>query len=132
MSENKRFAILVYGSGEGVAQLPEAERQAHMQQWDNWVSRLQADNIFAGGSPLLPVAKTISGRAIKVTDGFFVPQKEHVIGGYILIKAASLDEAVEIAKAYSDKKSARFVNGVLDRIQKELDRPSRTPESDNG
>ena len=38
----------------------------------------------------------------------------------------SINEAVEIAKAYSGKESGRFVNGVLDRIQKELDRPSRT------
>ena len=37
----------------------------------------------------------------------------------------SINEAVEIAKAYSGKDSGRFVNGVLDRIQKELDRPSR-------
>ncbi len=44
----------------------------------------------------------------------------------------SINEAIEIAKAYSDKKSARFVNGVLDRIQKELDRPSRSPNTDNG
>jgi len=38
----------------------------------------------------------------------------------------SINEAVEIAKAYSGKKSGRFVNGVLDRIQKELDRPARS------
>lgn len=38
----------------------------------------------------------------------------------------SINEAVEIAKAYSGKGSGRFVNGVLDRIQKELDRPSRS------
>jgi N utilization substance protein B len=38
----------------------------------------------------------------------------------------SINEAVEIAKAYSGKESGRFVNGVLDRIQKEIDRPSRT------
>ncbi len=38
----------------------------------------------------------------------------------------SINEAVEIAKAYISKESGRFVNGVLDRIQKELDRPSRT------
>lgn len=38
----------------------------------------------------------------------------------------SINEAVEIAKAYSGKDSGRFVNGVLDRIQKELDRPSRS------
>lgn len=38
----------------------------------------------------------------------------------------SINEAIEIAKAYSGQKSARFVNGVLDRIQKELDRPARS------
>lgn len=38
----------------------------------------------------------------------------------------SINEAVEIAKAYSGKDSGRFVNGVLDRIQKELKRPSRS------
>ena len=38
----------------------------------------------------------------------------------------SINEAVEIAKAYSGKASGRFVNGVLDRIQKELDRPARS------
>jgi transcription antitermination protein NusB len=40
----------------------------------------------------------------------------------------SINEAVEIAKAYSGRKSGRFVNGVLDRIQKELGRPSRIVE----
>jgi len=44
----------------------------------------------------------------------------------------SINEAIEIAKAYSGQKSARFVNGVLDRIQKELDRPARSPDTDNG
>ena len=38
----------------------------------------------------------------------------------------SINEAVEIAKAYSSKGSGRFVNGVLDRIQKEIDRPGRS------
>lgn len=44
----------------------------------------------------------------------------------------SINEAIEIAKAYSGQKSARFVNGVLDRIQKELSRPSRTRNTGNG
>ena len=38
----------------------------------------------------------------------------------------SINEAVEIAKAYSGKGSGRFVNGVLDGIQKEIDRPGRS------
>lgn len=44
----------------------------------------------------------------------------------------SINEAIEIAKAYSGQKSARFVNGVLDRVQKELGRPKRTPNTGHG
>ena len=44
----------------------------------------------------------------------------------------SINEAIEIAKAYSGQKSARFVNGVLDRVKKEIDRPARGIKTDNG
>ena len=44
----------------------------------------------------------------------------------------SINEAIEIANAFSGQKSARFVNGVLDRIQKEIDRPARSIKPDNG
>lgn len=37
----------------------------------------------------------------------------------------SINEAVELAKAYSSIESGKFVNGILDRIRKELDRPAR-------
>ena len=98
MSENKRFALLIYGTGEGVAALPEAEQAAHMRQWEEWIGKLTADGVYGGGDPLQPVAKTIRGKAAKVSDGFFVPKSEHAIGGYMFIQAPSLDAAVEIAK----------------------------------
>ena len=37
----------------------------------------------------------------------------------------SINEAVELAKAYSSVESGKFVNGILDRIRKEIDRPAR-------
>jgi len=40
-----------------------------------------------------------------------------------------IDEAIEIAKKFGSEKSGGFVNGVLDRIQKELGRPAREPAS---
>jgi N utilization substance protein B len=40
----------------------------------------------------------------------------------------SINEAVDIAKYFGTAESGRFVNGVLDRIRKGLDRPSRTAE----
>jgi hypothetical protein len=98
MSDNKKFVILIYGTGEGMAALPEPERDAHMKKWDEWVAKMTADGVYGGGDPLHPVAKTIRGKAAVVSDGFFVPNSEHAIGGYIFVEAPTLDAAVEIAK----------------------------------
>lgn len=38
----------------------------------------------------------------------------------------SINEAVHFAKDFSSFSSGRFVNGVLDRIRKDIDRPART------
>jgi len=43
----------------------------------------------------------------------------------------SINEAVEIAKSFSAPESGRFVNGILDRARKDLDRPSRRAVSMN-
>lgn len=39
----------------------------------------------------------------------------------------SINEAIEIAKAFGAEESGRFVNGILDRIRGELKRPAREP-----
>ena len=38
----------------------------------------------------------------------------------------TINEAVDIAKSFSGLESGRFVNGILDRARKDLDRPART------
>lgn len=42
----------------------------------------------------------------------------------------SINEAVDIAKMFSSLESGRFVNGILDRARKDLDRPSREAVSE--
>jgi transcription antitermination protein NusB len=37
----------------------------------------------------------------------------------------SINEAVDIAKYFSADDSGKFVNGILDRVRKDLDRPAR-------
>lgn len=41
----------------------------------------------------------------------------------------SINEAVDLAKAYSSVESGKFVNGILDRIRQDLDRPARAPRA---
>ncbi len=38
----------------------------------------------------------------------------------------SVNEAVDLAKYFSSNESSRFVNGILDRVLRDLDRPLRT------
>ncbi len=38
-----------------------------------------------------------------------------------------INEAIEVAKKFGTEKSGGFVNGVLDRIKKEINRPDRVP-----
>ena len=37
--------------------------------------------------------------------------------------AVAINEAVDLAKYFSDTKSGKFVNGILDRVRRDLDRP---------
>src|SRR5438034_9367993 len=39
----------------------------------------------------------------------------------------SINEAIDLAKTFGVAESGRFVNGILDRVRKDLDRPARVP-----
>ena len=53
--------------------------------------------VFVAGEPLQPSGKQINGKMKVVTDGPFIEAKEFV-GGYLIINAKDIDEAVEISK----------------------------------
>jgi hypothetical protein len=63
-----------------------------------WFDKLQREGKWGGGQPLFDRATIISGEGGRsVTDGPFAEAKES-IGGYIVLKADSFEEAVEIAR----------------------------------
>ena len=82
--------VLIY-SGGGMPET-EAEKAAVMQQWEAWYGKPGAA-VVDGGNPFTPAAKTIASDGT-VSD----TPAEHMASGYSIIKAESLDEAVESAK----------------------------------
>jgi len=72
-----------------------------MQERMNWLAGIVAQNKLADrGNTLLPVegsAKTVKPGNL-VTDGPYTEIKEF-ISGYVVVKAETIDEAVEMAKA---------------------------------
>lgn len=90
--------ILIFGTGEGMAQLSEDEREAGMKKWYDWDEELTKKGIKVHGEPLEPKAMKIVGKGKKTSQGFYSPDKTYVIGGYYVIHASSMDDAVEISK----------------------------------
>jgi hypothetical protein len=89
------FAYLYRGGERGRS--PEITQQT-MQKWMAWFKQL-ADNghIKDRGQPLERAGKLVHGRQKIVTDGPFAEAKD-VIGGFTLIEARDLDQAVELSK----------------------------------
>jgi len=75
------------------------EMQAVFGQWMTWIETMKKKGQYLAGDPLEDSpGKVLRGpRGGKVTDGPFAEAKE-IVGGYMLIKAASFAEAVKIAK----------------------------------
>ena len=76
--------------------------QEHMGKWMAWIGKLKAADKYLAGEPLLPGGKLVSGPNGKtVTDGPYTEGKE-VVGGFFIINAKDINEAVELAKDCPD------------------------------
>lgn len=95
----KDFMFLFRGPAD--LKLSPEESQIQLKKWFDWIGKLTADQRFAGGGPMGLEAKTIKGPKILVTDGPFAEGKE-LVGGYLLIRAESLEEAKEMSFGYPD------------------------------
>lgn len=84
------------GNYEKLQQSPE-EMQAHMQKWINWMQGLSKQGILVDGLPLGKEGKRVTDGGDVILDGPFAEGKE-IIGGYLIVNANSLDEAVTISK----------------------------------
>ena len=90
----KEYLFLFRG---GEMDLPPADGQAHMQRWMEWMGDLGKQGKFVGAQPLNKNGKQVTGSKKMVTDGPFMEGKE-MVGSYLICKANSLEEAVEISK----------------------------------
>jgi hypothetical protein len=75
--------------------------QAQMGKWMSWIDKLNKAGKYVAGEPLLPGGKLINGNNKTVTDGPYTEGKE-VVGGFFLINAEDMNEAVKICDDYPD------------------------------
>jgi len=88
--------VYLYRGGEA-GRSPERVQQV-MQKWMAWLKDLAGKgHIKDQGQPLERSGKLVKGKQKTVTDGPFAEAKD-VVGGYTLIEARDLEQAVELSK----------------------------------
>jgi hypothetical protein len=98
----KEFMFIFKGPSYDELDMSPEFMQAQMQKWFSWVDELKKKGQYVEGRPLIPSpAKTVSGVKQIVTDGPFTESKE-VVGGYFIIKANNIEEALAATKGFPD------------------------------
>ncbi len=88
--------VYLYRGGE-TGRSPERMQQM-MQKWMAWMKELGAKgHIKDQGQPLERAGKLVKGKQKTVTDGPFAEAKD-IVGGYTLIEARDLEQAVDLSK----------------------------------
>jgi hypothetical protein len=89
--------MLIFRHENATGKVSPEQMQAWMQQTMDWINGISARNKFVGGNGLsFDDAKVVHHNNL-VTNGPFGDIKE-TLGGYIIVKADSVEEAVEFAK----------------------------------
>ena len=98
-----RYVLLIYGSEAVTAGMTQEEHTALMLGHAAFAQEAQQRSLLTGGAPLQPTstATTVRVRNGKTTmvDGPFSETKE-VLGGFNLIEAENIDEAMRIAASF--------------------------------
>jgi hypothetical protein len=95
-----QYLLLIYEAEARWDAVKEADKQKVYQQYGELIQDLQKNGKYKGGHQLQPIstATTVRLRNGKkaVTDGPFAETKEQ-LGGYFLVEAKDLDDALAIA-----------------------------------
>ena len=88
--------LLIFRNTGWHKDLSSEEILENMARFTRWFERLNNAGKFKGGGPLGHSGKILANRNA-VTDGPFVESKE-AIAGFFIIRADSLEQAVEVAR----------------------------------
>lgn len=90
--------LLIFRRDAGIeARFTPEQLQEITQPWQDWMGSLAAQNKLADSGNRLAYEGMVVKPGNIVTNGPYVEIKE-AIGGYIVVRAASLEEAAELSK----------------------------------
>jgi hypothetical protein len=95
-----QYLMLLYSNESGFTSMTPEQQKAGVEEYRRFTQEIKDSGKLLGSNRLAPVASATTVRVSDgkrvVTDGPFVETKEQ-LGGYYLIEAKDLDEAIAIA-----------------------------------
>lgn len=92
--------LCLIGAEKVMEQMPRADADQHFEEYREFTDAIRQSGHYIGCNRLLPpdAASTVRVRhgRVSVTDGPWVETKEQ-LGGYYLIEARDLNEAIQVA-----------------------------------
>jgi hypothetical protein len=92
----KQYMLFIREDLNAVKQMSEAQLQDDIQQMVRWVEELSRTGNYVSGDPLEPEIRLTRKDEI-FSDGPYIETKE-AVSGYMIIAAANLDQAAQIAQ----------------------------------
>jgi hypothetical protein len=99
-SGTMRYLCLIYGDERAAATMTREQGQAIMGEYFAFTEAIKKSGHYVGGNALKPVSTASTVRLrdgkLSTTDGPFAETKEQ-LGGYYLIEARDLNDAIQVA-----------------------------------
>lgn len=109
-----KYVLLIYNNEKAWDSIPQAEQGQLFGEYVQLGADLKAAGTYFAGEALQPTSTATTVRVrngkAQTTDGPFAEAREH-LGGFYMIEAANLDEAVKVAARIPD---ARIGDGAIE------------------
>ncbi len=90
--------MMIFRNAYQPAFKPSAEQlQANIKQWQDWMGGVAAQGKFIETNRLSSDGSKILKANSVITDGPYAEVKE-IVGGYLIVKAADINEAIKLAE----------------------------------
>jgi len=93
-----QYMFLVRGGSCNNSELSPEQMQAKMQEVFAWIDGLTKKGVMSAAQPLTPEGKTLSGKNGNTVSDSIAAESKEAIGGFFIVNAATMDEAVNIAR----------------------------------
>ncbi len=93
----EKFVLIFRGGDTHISTAHSKAAMDVIQTWNDWMGGLAEKGILAGGDALQVSGKHVNGSKKIVSDSPYAEGNE-MVGGYLIVNAKDINDAVEISK----------------------------------